>query len=237
MTLKEIQNIDGSSATTEKSKTYKKSQRKLEKISRSLPKSCKDINGIEYSLISPGDGVPISTKCINSWTLIQKRWNGSLDFNRKYQEYADGFGSPAGEFWIGNEALHRLTSHNCSSLQVKMQDVSGKSWHAEYEHFNIGSESSGYRLSIGGYSGNASNAFEYQNGMEFSTIDRDRDISKINCAADYEGGWWFSRCQHANLNGRYELGLTWFNAAQNEWIALSSSEMSVRKRDKCDGVR
>lgn len=56
------------------------------------------------------------------------------------------------------------------------------------------------------YSGNASDAFQYQNDMQFSAIDVDRDISNTHCAGNYEGGWWFSHCQHANLNGRYNLG-------------------------------
>ncbi|GLH03395.1 Protein scabrous [Gryllus bimaculatus] len=140
---------------------------------------------------------------------------------------------PAGEFWLGNTALHRLTADNCSTLRVDLRDIYGKVWVAEYSDFHVSSAADGFRLRVSGYSGNASDALDYQNRMQFSAIDADRDASNTHCAANYEGGWWFSHCQHANLNGRYNLGLTWFDAARNEWIAVAWSEMKVRRRPAC----
>jgi hypothetical protein len=46
-----------------------------------------------------------------------------------------------------------------------------------------------YSLELNGYSGNASNALDYQNHMKFSSIDVDLDISHDHCAGEYEGGW------------------------------------------------
>lgn len=137
-----------------------------------------------------------------------------------------------GEFWIGNEVLHQLTKNNDSMLRVDFTDIDGKNYRAEYSEFSVSSKEDGYRLNVAGYSGNASDALEYQNRMQFSAIDSDRDISNTNCAANYEGGWWFSYCQHANLNGQYNLGLTWFDVSRNEWIAVVQSEMSIRPRPK-----
>ena len=114
-----------------------------------------------------------------------------------------------------------------------MRDIYDRAWVAEYREFHISSAHDGYRIHVAGYSGNASDALDYQNRMQFSTKDSDRDISNTDCAANYEGGWWFSHCQHANLNGRYNLGLTWFDGSKNEWIAVSASEMKVRRRDDC----
>lgn len=48
---------------------------------------------------------------------------------------------------------------------------------------------SDYRIDLAGYSGNASNALDYQNHMKFSSIDVDLDISHDHCAGEYEGGW------------------------------------------------
>ena len=47
----------------------------------------------------------------------------------------------------------------------------------------------GYRLHIGGYSGNAGDSMNYHNhnGMKFSTRDRDNDKSSGNCAQAYNG--------------------------------------------------
>lgn len=204
-----------------------------EAIVNKLPQDCSElstqVDGLH--LIAPaGQHHPLMTHCnADGWTTVQRRFDGSADFNRSWADYAQGFGTPGGEYWIGNEQLHHLTLNNCTQLRVHMQDIYDNNWVAEYKHFYISPRADGYRLHIGEYSGNASDALNYQQGMQFSAIDDDRDISQTHCAANYEGGWWFSHCQHANLNGRYNLGLTWFDAGRNEWIAVRSSQMMVKR--------
>ncbi|TMW44101.1 hypothetical protein DOY81_010819 [Sarcophaga bullata] len=222
----------------------------FESIIEKLPKDCSEVtppalngnnNNNNNSSSSIGGGLyliapsaerhPLMAHCSgDGWTTVQRRYDGSADFNRSWEDYANGFGSPAGEFWIGNEQLHHLTVNNCTRLRVVMQDIYDNVWLADYTQFYISSRSDGYRLHISGYSGNASDALDYQQDMQFSAIDVDRDISQTHCAANYEGGWWFSHCQHANLNGRYNLGLTWFDAARNEWIAVKSSQMMIKRQ-------
>ncbi|XKL65632.1 hypothetical protein PGB90_009052 [Kerria lacca] len=165
-----------------------------------------------------------------AYTVIQRRINGMQDFNKNWAEYARGFGDPTGEFWLGNEAIHRLTKNNDTMARIDFKDISGKSWYAEYSEFNVASRADGFRLHAAGYNGNASDALEYQNRMQFSTVDSDRDISNTNCAANYEGGWWFSHCQHTNLNGKYNLGLTWFDLSRNEWIAVAFTEIKLKHK-------
>lgn len=210
-----------------------------EAIINKLPSDCSQVElgnnnrtGL-YLIVPAGQQHPIISHCSNGWTTIQNRYDGSVDFNRSWASYAQGFGTPSGEHWIGNEILHHLTSDNCTKLKIIMKDIYENTWVADYRHFYISSKDDGYRLHLSGYNGNASDALDYQNGMQFSAIDVDRDISNTHCAANYEGGWWFSHCQHANLNGRYNLGLTWFDAARNEWIAVKSSQMLIAKREKC----
>lgn len=159
--------------------------------------------------------------------------NTKFFLSRCTRVFCTGFGTPSGEYWIGNTILNHLTADNCTTLKIIMQDIYDNTWEAIYSTFAVAGREDGYRLSISGYSGNASDAFQYQNDMQFSAIDVDRDISNTHCAGNYEGGWWFSHCQHANLNGRYNLGLTWFDASRNEWIAVKSSHMMITKRPNC----
>ncbi|XP_059059920.1 protein scabrous-like [Achroia grisella] len=208
-------------------------QREYEDLVSQLPKDCSNITGSDGKyLIRPGHA-PFDTWCSNGSTLIQRRYNGSIEFNRKFAEYVHGFGDASAEYWLGLKSMNLLTADNCSSMRIDMIDIYGGAWYAEYEHFSVGNADTGFVLDVSGFKGNASDAFEYQNHMEFSAIDRDRDISNTHCAGNYEGGWWFSHCQHVNINGKYNLGLTWFDSARNEWIAVASSEMRMYRRKGC----
>ncbi|XP_028177639.1 protein scabrous isoform X1 [Ostrinia furnacalis] len=208
-------------------------EREYEDLVNQLPRDCSSVSGPPGTyLIHPGNK-PLDTWCADGSTLLQRRYNGSIEFNRKFAEYVHGFGNPASEYWLGLETMHLLTADNCTSMRIDMTDIYGGVWYAEYDQFSVGSADSGYVLNVSGFKGNASDAFEYQNHMEFSAIDRDRDISNTHCASNYEGGWWFSHCQHVNINGKYTLGLTWFDSARNEWIAVATSEMRLSRRRGC----
>ena len=60
----------------------------------------------------------------------------------------------------------------------------------------IEGEDGDYRLHVGEYSGTAgdsitdSGGYNNQNGMKFSTWDRDNDANSQHCAQN-GGGWWF----------------------------------------------
>ena len=44
------------------------------------------------------------------WMAFQRRYNGSVDFKRKWYDYKLGFGNGEGEYWLGNKAIHQLTN-------------------------------------------------------------------------------------------------------------------------------
>ncbi len=44
------------------------------------------------------------------WTVFQRRKDESVNFYNEWIDYARGFGSLTGEFWLGLRKLHRITS-------------------------------------------------------------------------------------------------------------------------------
>ena len=60
--------------------------------------------------------------------VIQRRGNYGEpreSFNRNWDEYKYGFGSPEKEFWLGNENIHMLTRSNDYELRIDLEDFEG----------------------------------------------------------------------------------------------------------------
>ncbi|KAM4699312.1 angiopoietin-2-like [Discoglossus pictus] len=141
------------------------------------------------------------------WTVIQHRKDGSVDFQRLWKEYKEGFGSPTTEYWLGNEFIHQLTSHGSYSMRIQLRDWDGNEAYSLYDHFSLGSEEINYRLQLKGYSGTAGRTSSFSpTGTDFSTKDVDNDRCSCRCAEMATGGWWFDACGPSNLNGIYYPG-------------------------------
>src|SRR6218665_384593 len=67
---------------------------------------------METSNLDLGNGsIPLPS--VNNWIVVMQRFDGSLDFKQNWTAYRNGFGNAAqGEFWLGNEIVHLLTSRN-----------------------------------------------------------------------------------------------------------------------------
>ncbi|XP_071943605.1 fibrinogen-like protein A [Antedon mediterranea] len=138
------------------------------------------------------------------WTVIQRREDGPVNFNRNWSQYKEGFGNLNTEFWLGNEQINRITSHGSFELLVEMTDHLDVTKFARYSHFHVGTEDSNYVLTISGYTGTAGDSLAYHNGQQFTTYDKDNDKRMdINCATDRKSGWWYKSCHYSNLNGLY----------------------------------
>ena len=85
--------------------------------------------------------------------MFQKRLDGTVDFFLKWIDYKVGFGDLNGEFWLGLDKIHRLTSDDNSMLRVDLEDFEGNTTYAEYNKFGVMSENDKYKLIIGSYSG------------------------------------------------------------------------------------
>ncbi|XP_052060726.1 ficolin-2-like [Mytilus californianus] len=140
------------------------------------------------------------------WTVFQRRMNGKTTFYRDWNSYKQGFGNPSKEFWLGNDHLHQLTSQGNYSMRIDMEDFENNQRYALYDIFSVGSESSGYILSVSDYSGDAGDSMTYQNGQKFSTKDKDNDKWDEECAVELKGAWWYNICHYSNLNGLYLKG-------------------------------
>ncbi|KAK3535676.1 hypothetical protein QTP70_019715 [Hemibagrus guttatus] len=180
------------------------------------------------------------------WTLIQHRFDGSISFNRTWNDYKRGFGNLTGEFWLGNDKIHWLTSTKAMVLRIELEDLDGVKEYAQYDHFHVANESQYYKSTIEGYSGTAGDAMQYNkkfnhNQKNFTTPDRDNDqYPSGNCGAYYSSGWWFDACMAANLNGKYyetrykgvRNGIFW-----GTWHNISSESYLTHDRQSFKTVR
>lgn len=143
------------------------------------------------------------------WTVLQMRLDGSINFNRTWNDYKNGFGNLSREFWLGNDKIHLLTKSKDMQLRIELEDFNGLREYAKYEQFYVANEYLKYRLSVSGYSGTAGDALHFSKHYNhdqkfFSTPDKDNDkYPSGNCGAYYSSGWWFDKCLSANLNGKY----------------------------------
>ncbi|XP_041058681.1 fibrinogen-like 2a [Carcharodon carcharias] len=143
------------------------------------------------------------------WTVLQSRKDGSVNFNRTWVDYKNGFGNLSTEFWLGNDKIHLLTKSKDMVLRIEIEDWKGIQEYASYDHFFVADEDHYYQLTVNGYSGTAGDALHniknYDHDQKyFTTKDKDNDNYPLgNCGAYYSSGWWFDSCMSANLNGKY----------------------------------
>ena len=157
------------------------------------------------------DGVPVMS--VFGWIMFHQHLDVSDGWDLPWADYKAGFGSIDGNFWLGLEKVHLLTSSQPYRLRVELQDRSTNLWYsAEYWSFKIGDElNDKYRLELAGYSGDVANSLMdngdwngngcfgcyNHNGIRFSTKDNDNDLStddSYNCAIKRRGGWWYNNC-------------------------------------------
>ncbi|XP_061190491.1 ficolin-1-like [Saccostrea echinata] len=194
------------------------------RVKQVYPRDCKDLRGNGqcmsgvYEIYLYGSSLgPLQVYCDmktmgGGWTVIQKRIDGSLSFDRNWAEFKNGFGSPEQKVWIGNDVINQMTKGHNSSLYVSITLVDRTTLYELYNQFSVFDEAENYKLFLAGPATGTlgdrmlSTGLVYRDlsGMPFSTRDRDNDRYEGNCAVYAGGGgWWFNDCYFAFLNGRW----------------------------------
>ncbi|XP_051858412.1 ficolin-1-like isoform X2 [Drosophila albomicans] len=184
---------------------------KSENLKTNVSSCLRKMTGIH--VITLPDAQPFIVSCESNWieagtgwTVIQRRKDGSVDFNRTWAEYKEGFGDLGGEFFLGLEKLHLLTQSQPHELYILLGDFEHKTRYARYNNFVIGNETEFYKLEeLGIYSGNAGESLSAHKNKKFSTVNKFHHSGSNPCAKNYNSGWWFFNkgCYASNLNGRY----------------------------------
>lgn len=170
------------------------------------------------------------------WTVFQKRVDGSVDFYRRWNDYVQGFGDPATNYWLGLELIHQMTKRDSpTSFLAIGEKGDGTVREIIQSDFSIGDESTNYRLHAGvniHAVNSVKNEFHKIDGMDFSTRDRDNDKTGGSCATSHKSGWWYNSCYYKfHANGIYGLkttsGIQWDGSNNIE----KSIAMAIRKQN------
>ncbi|XP_070175362.1 microfibril-associated glycoprotein 4-like isoform X2 [Littorina saxatilis] len=147
-------------------------------------------------------------RCSMEWnrTVIMSRTSNTLDFNRSWVDYRDGFGDVEGDHWLGLENIRLLSQpqpYPCLVIQFTLSNFSF--YIARYLGFGLSDETGNYALDFHEskcLSPPMGDCLGSVKGKPFSTYDADHDDDGGgSCAALHQSGWWFGGCTMCNPTG------------------------------------
>ena len=213
---------------------------------------CKDIrdkgwrsNGVYGIPVAGEDDTYQTISCEMSllgggWTVIQRRIDGSVDFDENWSRYKQGFGDLGQNFWYGNERIHKLTWWSKNDILFELHLPDGRTFYPMYDEFKVDNGDNRYTLTVGNrVETNHGDAvdytthpnLEYHNQKPFST----KDTPNSDCSKTYFGGWWFDSCHTVYLNGKYGKndvsGILWDSITESpSTTSLKYASMMIRKK-------
>ena len=148
-----------------------------------------------------------------------------VTFNKNWEAYKNGFDMFNATWcglWMGNDNIHHVLRQATYTAGFGIMVINPRDnptvtathkWHQCYYHgFMVQNETDNYIMTYTSFSthaeqqaldsmgGGAIPANEAANGMKFSTMDRDNDLSGSDCATLDQSGWWFNDCSGSNVN-------------------------------------
>ncbi|KAK7944792.1 hypothetical protein WMY93_000520 [Mugilogobius chulae] len=204
-----------------------------------LPSDCSDLfhQGKQVSgvyAIKPGTSEPFMAFCdmITGETVIQRRIDGSINFDQNWEKYESGFGDLQGEFWLGLRRIYSLFAQGNSILHVKLEEWKQSRRFLEYR-FDLEGPQKDYALHLTPLSGDLPDLMGNHTETKFSTKNtKNNNQLHHNCTQD-TGGWWYGACEGTNLNGKYlksrgrKKGIQWKLGKRGSSL-LKFTQMSVR---------
>ncbi|XP_077573995.1 angiopoietin-related protein 3 [Stigmatopora nigra] len=243
-------NTDASQDTTDKTMDLESTPDVFEYLTgnvseNDLPVDCNELferkeNRSGIYIIKPKESEAFNVYCEmdsdGGSTVIQRRVDGSVDFDQTWEKYEKGFGELEKDFWLGLKKIRSITQQGLYILRIDMEDWKQDKHWAEY-HFALDGPSEHYALNLSNYSGDLTDAMANSSKKRFSTKDSKNGNSQ-DCARNCTGGWWFSDCDENNLNGRYlwvkakgratrRRGLHW-KPGSGAALSLKMTKFSVR---------
>ena len=177
------------------------------------------------------------------WMTFQQRFDGNIKFHDKtWEEYKNGFGTPKGEFWLGNDFLNEITSSGDYFFLAKAETFDGDTEVSKYGQFRIEDEENLYRLHFnetlldGIHTLYDVNKRSNSNGMAFSTLDKDTELLCV--FVNKRGAFWHNNdnnCSKFRPNGIYyteqaclgnSKGFKWLNWKRQ---CLKSVQMLIKQ--------
>ena len=168
------------------------------------------------------------------WIVIQRRFDGSVDFFKEWDEYREGFGTMEGEFWLGNKYLYEMANIAAHEWYFKATAFDNEVGISRYGSFRVASEENKFQAKGTKTMGITS----LVTGYGFSTHNNDNDgRGLVNCAAKNNGGgFWYSTCGAFFPNGEYKhqgnvahrTGIFW-NAFKGFETSMKETLMLIRK--------
>ncbi|XP_066924003.1 microfibril-associated glycoprotein 4-like [Clytia hemisphaerica] len=170
------------------------------------------------------------------WIVMQKRFDGSVDFYQEWQQYKCGFGN-AVEHWLGLEFVHQFTSAYTTEILLYGERFDGSVNTALFGNFSLGGEDTNYKLNTGNLiTGAHEQDWLHHDGMAFSTRLEDNDAcAECNCAEGAKSAWWYRACFLIDFNNHYSSQpdvIKWKGVHWESWSgaleSLKATKMLIR---------
>ena len=218
-------------------------------VPNKFPRDCVELKSFGYKdgvyTIQNKKGSSIKVFCDmttdgGGWIVLQRRFDGSVDFNRDWNSYRDGFGDVKGEHWLGNEFIHQYTSAYSTEMMAEAIAFDDTKASSKMQNFKLSNEASEYIFEYDTCDGLCVDWLQKSKGEKFSTFDNENDKNQAeNCAVAFPGGWWFSNCYLIFFNGRYSAvqpvdvrtGIRWVEF-RGYYEVLKKTTMLMRRIQK-----